>query len=77
MLQALTALFIIGLTFLVLRGTTVSMDDAAHYMEMASFVLIIAFGLSLLWRKVPLLFRPQRRASRARKARPGAGGSSS
>jgi nickel/cobalt exporter len=58
MLQALTALFIIGLTFLVLRGTTVSMDDAAHYMEMASFVLIIAFGLSLLWRKVPLLFRP-------------------
>lgn len=59
MLQAFTALFVIGLTFLVLRGTTVSMDDAAHYMEMASFVLIIAFGLSLLWRKVPLLFRPQ------------------
>lgn len=59
MLQALTALFIIGLTFLVLRGSTVSMDDAAHYMEMASFVLIIAFGLSLLWRKVPLLFRPR------------------
>ena len=59
MLQALSALFVIGLTFLVLRGTTVSMDDAAHYMEMASFVLIIAFGLSLLWRKVPLLFRPQ------------------
>ncbi len=59
MLQAFTALFVIGLTFLVLRGTTVSMDDAAHYMEMASFVLIIAFGLSLLWRKLPLLFRPQ------------------
>ncbi len=59
MLQAFTAIFVIGLTFLVLRGTTVSMDDAAHYMEMASFVLIIAFGLSLLWRKVPLLFRPQ------------------
>ena len=35
------------------------MDDAAHYMEMASFVLIIAFGLSLLWRKVPLLLRPR------------------
>ena len=59
MLQAFTAIFIIGLTFLVLRGTTVSMDDAAHYMEMASFVLIIAFGLSLLWRKVPVLFRPR------------------
>lgn len=59
MLQAFTALFVIGLTFLVLRGTTVSMDDAAHYMEIASFVLIIAFGLALLWRKVPLLFRPR------------------
>ncbi len=58
MLQALTALFVIGLTFLVLRGTTVSMNDAARYMEMASFVLIIAFGLSLLWRKLPQLFRP-------------------
>lgn len=56
MLQAITAIFIIGLTFLVLRGTTVSMDDATHFMEVASFALIIAFGLSLLWRKVPLLF---------------------
>ncbi|MEP7454351.1 nickel/cobalt transporter [Phyllobacterium sp. SB3] len=56
MLQALTAIFIIGLTFLVLRGTTVSMDDATHVMEVASFALIIAFGLSLLWRKVPRLF---------------------
>lgn len=56
MLQALTAVFIIGLTFLVLRGTTVSMDDATHVMEVASFALIVAFGLSLLWRKVPRLF---------------------
>jgi ABC-type nickel/cobalt efflux system permease component RcnA len=59
MLQALTAIFVIGLTFLVLRGTTVSMDDATHYMEMASFVLIIAFGLALLWRKLPVLFAPR------------------
>ncbi|MGH6861606.1 MAG: nickel/cobalt transporter, partial [Phyllobacterium sp.] len=57
MLQALTAIFIIGLTFLVLRGTTVSMDDATHFMEVASFALIVAFGLSLLWRKLPRLFR--------------------
>lgn len=59
MLQALTALFIVGLAWLVLRGTTVSMNDAARYMEIASFVLIIAFGLSLLWRKLPLLFGPR------------------
>lgn len=57
MLQAITAIFIIGLTFLVLRGTTISMDDATHFMEVASFALIIAFGLSLLWRKVPRLLR--------------------
>lgn len=55
-LQALTAIFIIGLTFLVLRGTTISMGDATHVMEVASFALIILFGLSLLWRKVPRLF---------------------
>lgn len=59
MLQAITALFIVGLAWLVLRGTTVSMNDAARYMEIASFVLIIAFGLSLLWRKLPLLFGPR------------------
>lgn len=58
MLQAITAVLVIGLTFLVLRGTTISMNDAARYMEIASFVLIIVFGLSLLWRKVPKLFRP-------------------
>eukprot|EP01133_Synstelium_polycarpum_P028958 gene28958-35303_t len=37
MLQAITALFIVGLAWLVLRGTTVSMNDAARYMEIASF----------------------------------------
>ncbi|WP_040854247.1 nickel/cobalt transporter [Phyllobacterium sp. YR531] len=56
MLQAISAIFIIGLTFLVLRGTAVSMDDATHVMEVASFALIVVFGLSLLWRKVPRLF---------------------
>ncbi|MCX8280902.1 nickel/cobalt transporter [Phyllobacterium sp. 0TCS1.6C] len=56
MLQAISAIAIIGVTFLVLRGTTISMDDATRLMEIASFGLIAAFGLALLWRKVPLLW---------------------
>jgi nickel/cobalt transporter (NicO) family protein len=54
-LQALTALMVVGGTFLVLRGTSVSMDDATWVMEVASFALITAFGAWLLWKKA---FRP-------------------
>jgi nickel/cobalt transporter (NicO) family protein len=48
-LQALSALVIVGLAFLVLRGTTISMDDATQAFEVASFALITAFGAWLLW----------------------------
>ena len=54
-LQALTALMVVGGTFLVLRGTSVSMDDATWMMEVASFAMITAFGAWLLWKKA---FRP-------------------
>ena len=54
-LQALTALLVVGGTFLVLRGTSVSMDDATWVMEVASFAMITAFGAWLLWKKA---FRP-------------------
>ncbi len=54
-LQALTALMVVGGTFLVLRGTSVSMDDATWVMEVASFAMITAFGAWLLWKKA---FRP-------------------
>ena len=55
LLQALTALMVVGGTFLVLRGTSVSMDDATWVMEVASFAMITAFGAWLLWKKA---FRP-------------------
>jgi nickel/cobalt transporter (NicO) family protein len=51
-LQALSALLIVGLAFLVLRGTTISMDDATRVFEIASFALITAFGAWLLWTKI-------------------------
>jgi nickel/cobalt transporter (NicO) family protein len=50
-LQALSALLIVGAAFLVLRGTTISMDDATHAFEVASFAMITAFGAWLLWTK--------------------------
>jgi nickel/cobalt transporter (NicO) family protein len=54
-LQAVSALMVVGGAFLVLRGTSVSMNDAAWFMEVASYALITAFGAWLLWQKA---FRP-------------------
>lgn len=50
-LQALTALLVMTLVFLVLRGTSVSMTDATWFLEVASYVLITLFGAWLLWQK--------------------------
>lgn len=50
--QGVTAIFVVGLAYLVLRGTTISMTDATNYMEMASYLLIALFGAWLLWRKI-------------------------
>ena len=50
-LQAVSALVIVGAAFLVLRGGTISMDDATRAFEIASFALITAFGAWLLWTK--------------------------
>lgn len=52
MLQAVSAIVIVGLGFLILRGTAVSMTDASSWLEVASYVLIIAFGIWLFWRKL-------------------------
>lgn len=50
-LQALTAIVLIGLVYLFLRGTTVSMTDATWFLEVASYALISLFGAWLLWKK--------------------------
>ena len=50
-LQALTAIVVMTLAFLVLRGTSVSMTDATWFLEVASYALITAFGAWLLWQK--------------------------
>ncbi|EEY30781.1 high-affinity nickel-transporter [Brucella suis bv. 3 str. 686] len=57
LLQAIMAVAVVGLAWLVLRGTGISMNQTAHYMEIASFALVLFFGLWLLVRKLPQLFR--------------------
>ena len=51
MLQAVTAIIIMAVVFLLLRGTSVSMTDATRFLEIASYVLVTGFGAWLLWKK--------------------------
>ncbi|TGS44944.1 nickel/cobalt transporter [bacterium M00.F.Ca.ET.141.01.1.1] len=52
LLQGLTAILVMLLAYFVLRGTTISMTDAAWFMEITSFALVTLFGAWLLWRKL-------------------------
>jgi ABC-type nickel/cobalt efflux system permease component RcnA len=51
LLQSLTAVIVMLLAYLVLRGTSISMTDAAEFLETCSFVFVAAFGAWLLWKK--------------------------
>ncbi|MBB6261498.1 ABC-type nickel/cobalt efflux system permease component RcnA [Paenochrobactrum gallinarii] len=57
LLQALMAIFVVGLGWFVLRGTGISINDTARFMEVASFGLIMLFGFWLLCRKLPVLIK--------------------
>ncbi|APH73678.1 nickel/cobalt transporter [Aquibium oceanicum] len=52
LLQGASAVVMVGLVFLVLRGTSVSMTDATWFLEIASYALITLFGAWLLWQKL-------------------------
>ncbi|NKN35432.1 nickel/cobalt transporter [Agrobacterium sp. a22-2] len=52
MLQGAVAIALVGFAYLLLRGTAISMTDATRAMEIASFGLIIAFGVWLLVKKL-------------------------
>lgn len=52
MIQALTAVLVIGAVFLFLRGTSIRQTDAVWSMEVASYALVAAFGAWLLVRKL-------------------------
>ncbi|MGB3502502.1 MAG: nickel/cobalt transporter [Mesorhizobium sp.] len=50
-LQGVSAIVMMALVYLLLRGTSISMADATRFLEISSFVLITLFGAWLLWRK--------------------------
>ena len=54
-LQGGTAILLVGAAWLVLRGSAVSMTQATHALEVASFALIVLFGATLLFRKLKAL----------------------
>lgn len=51
LLQGAAAIVLIGLVYLVLRGSSLSMTDATRFLETGSYALITGFGAWLLWRK--------------------------
>lgn len=57
LLQALMAILVVGFGWFVLRGTGISINDTARFMEIASFGLIMLFGFWLLCRKLPALIK--------------------
>ncbi len=63
LLQAIMAIAVVGLAWFLLHGTGISMNQTARYMEIASFALVLFFGLWLLARKLPLLFKKQDNAN--------------
>ncbi len=63
LLQGATAIVVVGIAFLVLRVTALSMTDATWFLETASYALVAAFGAWLLWQKLaPRLARLAGRA---------------
>lgn len=55
-LQGLVAIAVVGTAYLLLRGTSVSMTDATRTLEIASYGMIVAFGVWLLVRKLRASF---------------------
>ncbi|MCR9136488.1 MAG: nickel/cobalt transporter [Alphaproteobacteria bacterium] len=51
-MQGAVAILIVGVTYLALRGTGISMTRATHTLEIASYALIAGFGGWLLFRKL-------------------------
>ncbi|MDB5524363.1 MAG: putative nickel transporter, permease protein [Rhizobium sp.] len=59
LVQGLVAILVTAAGFLILRGSTITMTDASRWLEVASFALIVVFGLYLLFRKLKsMLWRP-------------------
>lgn len=58
-LQGMIAIAVVGVAFLALRGTGITLTDATWAMQTASFALVASFGAWLLWKKLFALMRRQ------------------
>ncbi|MFC5386139.1 nickel/cobalt transporter [Aquamicrobium segne] len=56
-IQAKTAIIVMMLAYFVLRGTSVSMTNAAYFLEVTSYVFVTALGAWLLWKKAGPVLR--------------------
>lgn len=52
LMQGGVAILLVGAAYLVLRGSSISMTQATHFLEVVSYALIAAFGGWLLFRKL-------------------------
>lgn len=55
--QGFMAIVLVGATYLLLRGTSISMTKATHWLEVASFALVALFGAWLLVRKLRAILK--------------------
>ncbi len=55
LLQGVSAITVIGLILLALRGSGIKTNDLAGFLEISSYFLVMMLGLYLLWSKI---FRP-------------------
>jgi len=59
LVQGAMAIVVVTAGFLILRGTTITMNDAQKWLEVGSFALIMVFGMYMLVRKLrSLMWRP-------------------
>ncbi|WP_027487861.1 nickel/cobalt transporter [Allorhizobium undicola] len=66
LLQGAVAIAVVGATYLMLRGTGITMTAATNALEIASFALVIAFGVWLLMRKLRDIFTDWRLRTHSR-----------
>src|SRR5690606_37942264 len=62
LLQGVMAIAVVAATYLLLRGTSISMTKATHWLEITSFALVALFGAWLLVRKSIAIFRKPKTA---------------
>ena len=60
LVQAISAILLVGTAYLFLRGTAISMRDATLFMEQASFLLVAGFGAWLVISKSRAIFAGHR-----------------